>query len=183
MRETDYTPPVGWVPQIDGPRGAPAEPSSYLYVASSWRNEHYPLVVKTLRGVSAAAGLDPGAGQHWGVHDFRDQAGSFSWRDVDPDWENWDRHRYVEKIRHPLADIGFDRDMAGLRRATHCLIVGPSGRSAHLELGWACGAGKPTAIYLPEDQEPELMYRMADVILTDMDQVIGWWAEHLDWPF
>lgn len=154
----------------------------YLYVASSWRNQHYPLVVKALRCVGAAAGLDPADEGHYGVHDFRDAAGYFTWRDIDPDWENWDRHSYAVKVRHPLADVGFDRDMVGLRRATHCLIVGPSGRSAHLELGWACGAGKPTAVYLPEDQEPELMYRMADVIATTLDQVVLWWASELGCP-
>lgn len=159
------------------------DPQPYLYVASSWRNDHYPHVVKTLRGISAAAGLDPGDGDHFGVHDFRDQSGYFSWRDIDDDWETWDRHRYAAMVRHPYADIGFDRDMTGLRRATHCLIVGPCGRSAHLELGWACGAGKPTAVYLPEDQEPELMYRMADVIVTKHDDVVGWWAEACGWPF
>lgn len=153
----------------------------YLYVASSWRNRHYPTVVAMLRGVSAAADIEPDNGT-WAVHDFRDEAGYFSWRQIDPDWEAWDRHAYVAKVRHPLADVGFNRDMGGLNRATACLLVGPCGRSAHLELGYAAGNGLATAIYLPEDQEPELMYRMADDILTEPTDVMDWWGQQLGFP-
>ena len=41
------------------------------------------------------------------------------------------------------------------------VLLMPCGRSAHLEAGWAIGAGKPTAILLSAG-EPELMYKMAD---------------------
>lgn len=145
----------------------------YLYVASSWRNERYPGVIKMLRGAGATNGLPE---PHFGVHDFRDPAdGGFSWRDVEPDWAEWDRQCYRSLLQgHPLADRGFERDMAALRRATAVLLVGPCGRSAHLELGYAAGAGKPTAIYLPEDQEPELMYLMAGDILCDVPELMDW---------
>lgn len=150
----------------------------YIYVASSWRNTHYPLVIKTLRGIGATAMLPE---PHFGVHDFRSSDGAFSWRDVDTDWENWDRCRYRDIVtNHPIADLGFERDMAGLRRATAVLLVGPSGRSAHLELGYAAGLGKPTAVYLPEDQEPELMYLMAGAIFTDITEVVNWGFAQLD---
>ena len=51
------------------------------------------------------------------------------------------------------------------------VLVMPCGRSAHLELGWAAGAGKPTAILL-SDGEPELMYKMVDDICVSIDEVI-----------
>ena len=45
---------------------------------------------------------------------------------------------------------------------------------AHLEAGWAIGAGKPTCL-LPEDrQEPELMYKLADCIPLDVEDVLNW---------
>lgn len=150
----------------------------YIYVASSWRNQHYPQVLKMLRG--AGAQYEHLTEPRFGVHDFRDEAGSFSWRDVDGDCENWDRDRYRKLLTtHPLAFEGFERDMAGLRQATAALLVGPCGRSAHLELGYAVGAGLGTAIYLPEDQEPELMYLMAGTILTDPIELMDWAAEVL----
>jgi hypothetical protein len=37
-----------------------------------------------------------------------------------------------------------------------------------------------TAIYLPEQQEPELMYRFVDTILVDSTGVIKW-ATEVSW--
>jgi hypothetical protein len=55
------------------------------------------------------------------------------------------------------------------------VLMLPSGRSAHLEAGWAIGAGKPTAILLHEDKfEPELMYLMADHIAVTLEEVCDW---------
>jgi len=152
--------------------------SPYIYVASSWRNGHYPLVVKMLRGVGAANGADE---PNWGVHDFRDAVGHFLWSDIDPDWERWDTNTYRERLQHPAAHVGFTRDKGALDRATACLLVGPCGRSAHLELGYAMGRGLPTAIYLPERQEPELMYRLADRVLVSGAEVMDWaWSLFAD---
>jgi hypothetical protein len=34
------------------------------------------------------------------------------------------------------------------------------------------GAGKPTYIYIPEKQEPELMYRLFTAVSGDLDDII-----------
>ena len=41
-----------------------------------------------------------------------------------------------------------------------CVLVLPSGRSAHAEAGWMAGQGKLVMVYVPdvERMEPELMY-------------------------
>lgn len=140
-----------------------AEP--YLYVASSWRNQHYPLVVQMLRGAAAAAGVTESP--EWGVYDFRAAGGSgFAWSECDPDWEDWDPAVFRANLTHPAAERGWQHDKGALDRATACVLVGPCGRSAHLELGYAAGRGLPCAIYLPERQEPELMYRFADLLVA-----------------
>jgi len=55
------------------------------------------------------------------------------------------------------------------------VLVLPCGRSAHLELGWAAGQGKRTAILLDGPQvTPELMYKMVDHISTDAFDLLGW---------
>jgi hypothetical protein len=55
------------------------------------------------------------------------------------------------------------------------VLLLPSGRSAHLEAGWAIGAGKPTCIVLHEEKfEPELMYLLAADIALDVDEACGW---------
>ena len=40
------------------------------------------------------------------------------------------------------------------------VLLLPCGKSAHLEAGWAVGAGKPVIAYFPEPSRPELMYTM-----------------------
>ena len=147
------------------------EPTPYLYVASSWRNTWYPLVVKMVRAAAAAAGADE---PDFGVYDFRAADGGFRWTEVDPEWESWTTEQYRTALRHPAAERGWRNDKGALDAATACLLVGPCGRSAHLELGYAAGRGLPCAIFLPEAQEPELMYRFAADILTDGTEVVEW---------
>ncbi len=125
-----------------------------IYVASSWRNDTQPFVVLYLR----AKGHE--------VYDFRNPPKKigFAWSEIDPDWENWTTGEYIESLDHPLAVEGFESDMGAMDWADACVLVLPAGRSANTEAGWMRGAGKFTAVYIPEKQEPELMYRMHDVI-------------------
>ena len=134
-----------------------------VYVASSWRNLHQPAVVTVLR----QAGHE--------VYDFRDSDG-FHWSDLDQDWKTWSPERFRAVLRqHPVARRGFERDMDALRWCDACVLVQPCGRSAHLELGWAVGQGKRTAILL-RDGEPELMYRMVDHLATSLGTLALWLA-------
>ena len=136
-----------------------------IYVASSWRNERQPSIVKALRDYGHE------------VYDFKDPESNgdtgFHWSDIDPDWKDWTPQQFVEKINDPIAVHGFDRDFKAMEWCDTMVLVMPCGRSAHLELGWACGAGKNTAILL-SDGEPELMYRTAKNLLTNVADVIDW---------
>ncbi|HVT74558.1 MAG TPA: hypothetical protein VHD61_15600 [Lacunisphaera sp.] len=125
-----------------------------VYVASSWRNPFQPQVVARLR----EAGYE--------VYDFKDPAGSkgFAWSDIDPEWQKWDLVRYLKALAHPLAQSGFRSDMGALAECAAVVAVLPCGRSAHLELGYAVGAGKFTVALVLGENEPELMYRMLDCI-------------------
>jgi len=134
---------------------------SRIYVASSWRNEYQPRVVKALR--------DDGHE----VYDFRDEDG-FSWREVSPFWEAWTPAEYLRGLNHPCAERGFTRDMAALKWCDVCVMVMPCGPSASIEAGWAIGAGKPTAIYMPAIREPDLMVKMADLLSTDLSTIRCW---------
>lgn len=136
---------------------------SKVYVASSWREERYPEVVEALR----KAGHD--------VYDFRNppDATGFSWSNIDSNWIDWPPSDFRDALKHPIADRGFASDMNALKWCEACVHVVPStaGRSSHLELGWAAGAGKLTIILLGQG-EPELMYKMADRICLTVDEVI-----------
>lgn len=65
-----------------------------------------------------------------------------------------------------------------MRWAGCCVMVQPCGRSAALELGWFCGAGRPTAVLLADGQEPELMLKLVDRLCLDVDELVevlaGW---------
>lgn len=127
-----------------------------IYVASSWRNERQPEVVEALR----AAGHE--------VYDFKNPApgdNGFHWTEVDGGWQSWTPETFRNALNHPVAQTGFKKDMDALEQCDACVLVMPCGRSAHLEAGYAIGAGKPTAILLA-DGEPELMYKMARICLT-----------------
>jgi nucleoside 2-deoxyribosyltransferase len=66
---------------------------------------------------------------------------------------------------------GFQYDMSALRECDAVVMVQPCGRSAALELGWACGSGKATIVLLAEG-EPELMLKMADHFCLSVEEVV-----------
>lgn len=134
-----------------------------VYVASSWRNEHQPDVVKALRE----------AGH--GVYDFRnpgpgDQGFHWSW--IDPDWQQWTPQEFRANLNHDIALNGYGKDWAAMEWADACVMVMPCGRSAHIEAGYFVGAKKRLVILL-SDGEPELMYNMADYIALDIEEAVA----------
>lgn len=139
--------------------------SMRIYVASSWRNGMaQQRVVEELR----ADGHD--------VYDFRNPRpgeNGFSWRQIEPDPE-WlsDPVAFRAGLAHPIAQRGFRLDMSALVSAQATVCVLPCGRSAHLELGYAVGAGQQTIVLLDTPlSEPELMYLACDAICVSISEV------------
>lgn len=130
-----------------------------IYVASSWRNEFQPGIVSVLQAMGHE------------VYDFRNpSAGThFSWTQIDPNWESWTGEESKAALLHPLAQRGFRSDFEAMQRADACVMVLPCGRSAHTEAGWMKGAGKMVFVFQPTAQEPELMYKLYDGILTSVE--------------
>jgi hypothetical protein len=136
-----------------------------IYVASSWRNTYQPTVVDELR----RAGHD--------VYDFKNPPNGtgFGWRQTaaDPAALTDPRRFRDEVLTHPAARAGFASDMAALRSADATVLVLPCGRSAHLELGWATGAGQRTLVLLDDPMsEPELMYLACSRICVSLAEVL-----------
>ena len=137
---------------------------SKIYVASSWRNKKQPAVVSALKAQGHA------------VYDFKnpkDGDNGFHWSDIDPYWTSWTPEECRAHLDHTIAERGFKNDFDAMEWADTFVLVQPCGRSAHLELGWACGKGKKTCILL-DNGEPELMVKMVDFIAIDLDEVIQW---------
>ena len=134
-----------------------------VYVASSWRNQFYPEVVKRLREEGHQ------------VYDFRNPphgGRGFHWTDVDENATNWTFKEYAEGLHHPLAKRQFEADLEALQQADTCVLVLPCGRSAHTEAGWCAGAGKRVFVYIPEMVEPELMYKLFDEVVGNLDDLV-----------
>lgn len=134
-----------------------------IYVASSWRNPYYPEVVNRLK----SEGHD--------VYDFRNppHGGSgFHWTDVDVNAPNWTFEQYAEGLHHPLAERQFEADLCALEHSDTCVLVLPCGRSAHTEADWMAGKGKRVIMFIPEMVEPELMYKLFDDVVGDIDSLI-----------
>ncbi len=134
-----------------------------IYVASSWRNKYYPEVVRRLK----MEGHD--------VYDFRNPphgGNGFRWTDIDENAPNWTFAQYAEGLRHPLAERQFAADLEAMSGADVCVLVLPCGRSAHTEAGWMAGAGKRVIAFIPEFDEPELMYKLFDDVVGTLDDLV-----------
>lgn len=135
-----------------------------IYVASSWRNEFYPTVVKAL----LEAGHE--------VYDFRNPPNGtgFSWSEIDDNWQEWTPNQYIEYLDHPIAERGFQSDFQAMQWADTCVMVLPCGRSANTEAGWMKGAGKSVFVFQPIRQEPELMYKIYDQVVSSLEILLAY---------
>lgn len=133
-----------------------------IYVASSWRNPYQQKVVALLRCLDHE------------VYDFRNPAPGnkgFTWSEISEDWEQWTPDEYRKALQHPIAGDGFKRDFDAMKWADACVMVLPCGRSANTEAGWMRGAGKSVYIFQITQQEPELMYKIHNHVLTSFKEL------------
>ena len=142
-------------------KASPAIRPRKIYVASSWRNEFQPVVVALLRNDGHQ------------VYDFKNPRPGeqgFHWSEIDPAWQGWSMAAYRDALDHPISKAGFASDFNAMKWADTFVFVLPCGRSAHLELGWACGQGKQTLVLL-DKMEPELMVKMVDHLCVDLTEL------------
>lgn len=137
---------------------------SRIYVASSWRNEYQPTVVDWLRRLGHE------------VYDFKNPPNGvpgFAWSSAGmPPKEDLTAKTYRQILTtSPICALGFMNDFRAMQWADVCVLVLPCGRSAHLEAGWFCGAGKRCIILTQDREEPELMALMATDICISIKEV------------
>lgn len=123
-----------------------------IYVASSWRNKFQPFLVELLRhkGHLVYDFRNPATGGP--VHEETPTQG-FSWKECDSSYRPGDLEAYKKMLQHPRAIQGFNADFNAMKWADACVLVMPSGRSAHIEAGWMAGAGKKLVVYHPPTRE------------------------------
>ena len=146
------------------PGGEVAPTMSKIYLASSWRNQEYPKVLKKLR----AKGHQ--------VYDFRSTGpleSGFAWDEVAKDWLHWTPREFIKHLNHPASLRGFTSDKTALDWADTCVLLLPCGRSAHLEAGYASGQGKRVIFLLRKLAfEPELMYLLGTEMVCSVPELI-----------
>ncbi len=163
-----------------------------IYVASSWKNQQQPDVVDKLRSCGhqvydfrnpGGIAVDWNSGDKPGNPDVEILQTSpsrvapglqgFAWSQLDPHWETWSPEEYRKHLlANPIASHGFTADFRAMQWADTCVLVLPSGRSAHLEAGWMAGAGKRVVVLLAADCDPELMNLLLHDICVDLQEVI-----------
>lgn len=133
-----------------------------IYLAASWRNPYHSTMLSLLR--------DDGHE----VYDFKNPPYStgFKWDDIGLTLPCTAEDYRTALYSHPRAAQGFNADFSAMRWADTCVMLLPSGRSAHLELGWMAGAGKRTIILTRDGEEPELMALLADKICINYEEVL-----------
>ena len=102
--------------------------------------------------------------------------------DADDIWMAYEKGRgrsMVGAIAAPHARMVIDFDRTNLLARDTVIMVMPAGKSCHIELGLAIGAGKDTHVLF--DSEPErwdAMYGYADHLWTDLVEMCNYLKEH-----
>jgi hypothetical protein len=132
---------------------------SVIYLIGSLRNPSVPVIAAHLRSVG------------FEVFDDWYAAGPTAddcWRD----YEVARGHSYKEALQGYAATHIFDFDMFHLNRCDIGVLVMPTGKSGHLELGYLVGRGKPC--YVLFDKTPErydVMYQFAQAVFFDVNDL------------
>lgn len=134
-----------------------------IYVASSWRNTYQEGIVKLLREKGHT------------VYDFKNPAPGntgFDWVTIGPLWQLWTPSEFRTGLSRPIAQESFNFDMTALESAEIVVLLLPSGRSSHLEAAYHKGRGRPVIVHMPEPCEPELMYKMFNVLTVNESELV-----------
>lgn len=137
-----------------------------IYVASSWRNEGYEYLVNRLRN---------GGHEVWDWRNPPNSQPGFKWSEIDPDYKHGDpvdTDTYRNWLLHPAAERGFANDRDGMMWAQIGVLLLPAGRSAHTEAGYMRGYGKPVFVLRPNDQEPDLMYKLFNGVFSSIPELV-----------
>lgn len=139
--------------------------SRKIYIASSWKNA---VEVRKLSIVLQKEGHQ--------VYDFTDESKHFSFNLNEI--ANRDEVEYVDFLKTiPESKMAFNVDKGGIDWADTVIMLQPSGRSSHLELGYGVGKGKEGFIYgdLPRG-EYDCMYHFAKFCFRkdELDLLLEW---------
>lgn len=128
-----------------------------IYLVGSLRNDRIPIIANKLRDDGHDVFDDwHGAGEH----------ADDSWRD----YEKTRGRNYQEAIKGKAATNICEFDRSNILASDTIILILPAGRSGHMEVGFAAGAGKKTHILLDADYDRwDVMYRLVDHVWSHID--------------
>lgn len=97
--------------------------------------------------------------------------------EADDYWQRYEQGRgrsYIEALRAPAAQNVYQFDLKWLAWCTQGVLVLPAGKSAHMELAYLRGLGKPAWVLL--DKEPErwdVMLNFATGVVTTIPELVA----------
>lgn len=120
-----------------------------IYIVGSLRNPEVHAVAKQVREELGIEAFDnwSAAGPH-----------------ADDCWQQYSKEKgqsYAEALKDYSAKHVFEFDKKHLDRCDAALMVGPAGKSGHLELGYTVGRGKPAFILLDDPDRWDVMVQFA----------------------
>lgn len=132
-----------------------------LYLMGSLRNPKVPELANKIEDVTGIEVFD-------------------SWHapgpEADDHWRAYEKARgrtYEQALRHHAARNVFEFDKHNIDKSDGCILYMPAGKSAHMELGYVIGTGKPGFILF--DEEPErwdVMYQFATRLFFNVDDFL-----------
>lgn len=134
--------------------------SKSIYVMGSMRGPRVTMVAKALREIG------------WDAFDDWYSPGP----ETDDKWQEYERDRgrsFAEALAGYHARDVFEFDKFHLDRCARGVLVLPAGKSAHIELGYLIGCGKPA--YILTAGEPErfdIMYLFATKVFTSLEALL-----------
>lgn len=132
-----------------------------IYLIGSLRNPAVPVVADQLRAQGFEVFDDWFAAGH--------EADEWLQR-----YEQNRGHSYREALRGHAVNHVFHFDEHHLDDCDMAVMLLPAGKSAHLELGYVRGQGKPAFIWMPngEPERWDVMYRFATDLVYTFDELI-----------
>lgn len=130
-----------------------------IYLIGSLRNPQVPIIAQQLR----AEGYE--------VFDDWYAAGP----EADDKWREYEQGRgrsYTEALDGLAARHVFSFDFEHLHQCQSAVLVLPAGKSAHLELGFTIGAGRPGYVLLDTPDRWDVMYKFATAVVTSMEGLL-----------
>lgn len=101
---------------------------------------------------------------------------------ADDHWLEYEKARgrtYAEALQGHAAKNTFYFDKGHIDASDIGVLLYPAGKSAHLELGYMIGQGKPGFIYIPEEPERwDVMTQFATAVVHDFEQLLVHLQEH-----